>query len=206
MVKLKVCGMKYPDNINAVNELHPDYMGFIFYENSPRFFEGLIPELAKSVQKVGVFVNSSIENVANMVMKHNLEVIQLHGEESVAYCQKLLITLKDKNCKLIKVFSVGNRFDFDLLTPYEQIIDYFLFDTKGENHGGNGIPFDWEILKNYPSQKPFFLSGGISLDNLKKIKTLDLPIYAIDVNSQFEIEKGLKNITLLKQLQNEISS
>jgi len=110
------------------------------------------------------------------------------------------------DCEIIKVFSVDDTFDFQTIAEYESVCDYFLFDTKGKNHGGNGQTFNWELLKNYPSKKPFFLSGGIGLEQIETIKNMNLPIYAIDVNSKFETQPGLKNIQLLKQLRHEIPS
>ena len=100
-----------------------------------------------------------------------------------------------------KVFSIKDEFDFEILQPYEGIVDYFLFDTKGKEKGGNGYTFDWSVLNNYPSKTPFILSGGIGLDEIEKVKEIlktDLPIYAIDVNSKFETAPGLKNIEELE--------
>jgi phosphoribosylanthranilate isomerase len=189
-MKLKICGMKYPDNILEISQLLPDYLGFIFWEKSSRFFDGAIPELPKSIKKVGVFVDASLDEIILKIKKFNLDVIQLHGNESVAFCENL----KRENVELIKVFSVNDDFDFDILKPYEAVCDYFLFDTKGKLPGGNGTIFNWEILEKYHSTKPFFLSGGIGIEEIEKIKKLNLPIHAIDVNSKFEIEPGLKNL------------
>jgi phosphoribosylanthranilate isomerase len=193
-MKLKICGMKYPDNILDVSQLLPDYLGFIFYEKSARFFDGDIPEIPKSIQKVGVFVNATLEGIISKIKKHGLNTIQLHGNENVNFCQ----SLKKEGIEIIKVFSIDDDFDFDILKPFEAVCDYFLFDTKGKLPGGNGITFNWQILKNYNSRKPFFLSGGIGIEEIEKIKTLQLPIHAIDVNSKFEIKPGLKNINLVR--------
>jgi phosphoribosylanthranilate isomerase len=196
-MKLKICGMKYPDNILEVSQLLPDYMGFIFWKKSSRFFDSEIPNLPKSIQKVGVFVNDTLEEIITKIKKYDLNLIQLHGNESVAFCE----SLKDEKVKIIKVFSVNDDFDFSILEPFETVCDYFLFDTKGKLPGGNGIVFDWKVLEKYPSTKPFFLSGGIGIDEIQSIQELlktDLPIHAIDINSKFEIEPGLKNIQLLK--------
>ena len=201
-MKLKICGMKYSENIQKVATLLPDYLGFIFYEKSPRFFNGKLPELSKSIQKVGVFVNASISDILQKIKEYNLQVVQLHGNESPEICEILKII----NIPVIKVFSVDDSFDFEAIQPYENVCDYFLFDTKGKNPGGNGTTFNWQILKNYPSKKPFFLSGGIGLEEIEAIKKLNLPIYAIDVNSKFETKPGVKNTQLLKELQHELSS
>jgi phosphoribosylanthranilate isomerase len=205
---IKICGMKYPDNILEVGSLLPDYMGFIFWEKSARYFDGIMPDLPKSIKKVGVFVNESIEVIEEKIAKYNLQAIQLHGHESVAFCSEIK-TKFDTALEIIKVFSADEQFDFSVLKPFESVCDYFLFDTKGKLPGGNGTTFDWRILENYPSNKPFFLSGGIGIEEIKKlVETLqcnvfaktNLPIYAIDINSKFEIEPGLKNIQLCRDV------
>lgn len=203
-MKLKICGMKYQDNIKDVANLQPDYLGFIFFKGSKRNFTEDIPELPEKIKKTGVFVNATIGEIFNTVLKYKLSAIQLHGEESVAYCHELKQKFEAiKALEIIKVFSVGDSFDFKLLLSYEEVCDYFLFDTKGKERGGNGITFDWKILQQYPSKKPFFLSGGIGLDEMDSLKaflTSDASryCYAIDVNSKFEIEPGLKKIDELK--------
>jgi phosphoribosylanthranilate isomerase len=205
-VKIKICGMKYPDNILEVGSLLPDYMGFIFWDKSARYFDGAIPELPKSIQKVGVFVNAPLDEILEKIKKHDLQAVQLHGHESAEFCK----TLKKKLPKLIdiiKVFSILDTFDYDLLKPFETVCNYFLFDTKGKLPGGNGTTFDWKVLENYPSTKPFFLSGGIGInemDAINEILKTNLPLYAIDVNSKFEIEPGLKNIELCREAINRL--
>jgi len=187
--------MKYSDNILEVGTLLPDYMGFIFWEKSARYFDAVIPQLPESIKKTGVFVDETIENIISKVEIHNLQAVQLHGKESVEFCVNLKTSLAD-SIEIIKVFSVADDFDFAVLAPFEGVCDYFLFDTKGKLPGGNGTTFDWKVLEKYPSKKPFFLSGGIGLnemDAVNEILKTDLPIYAIDVNSKFEIEPGLKN-------------
>ena len=110
---------------------------------------------------------------------------------------------------MIKVFSIKDEFNFDVLQPYEKACDYFLFDTKGKLPGGNGYTFNWNVLKNYPSTKPYFLSGGIGIDAIEKIKEFKKSsaskyCYALDVNSKFEIEPGLKNIDELETFKNKL--
>lgn len=195
---IKICGMKYHDNIVELGALLPDYMGFIFWEKSSRYFDGQIPDLPKSIKKTGVFVNETVENIVKKVKQHDLQAVQLHGKESVAFCGELRKSLL-KNIEIIKVFSILDTFDFAVLEPFELVCDYFLFDTKGKLPGGNGTTFDWKVLQQYPSSKPFFLSGGIGLEELEAVNEIlktDLPVRAIDVNSKFEIEPGLKNISL----------
>ncbi len=186
--------MKYPENILEVSQLLPDYLGFIFYEKSSRYFDGEIPEIPKSIKKVGVFVDASSNEITSKIKKYDLQLIQLHGNETPEFCQNL----KNDKIEIVKVFSVDDNFNFNILEKYEQVCDFFLFDTKGKLHGGNGVTFNWQILEKYKSQKPLFLSGGIGIDEISKIKTLNLPIYAIDVNSKFEIKPGLKNINLVR--------
>jgi len=206
-MKLKICGMKYPDNIIEVGSLLPDYMGFIFWDKSARYFDGTLSTLPQSIKKTGVFVNANVKEILEKVTKYDLQAVQLHGHESVAFCQELKNTLTN-TIEIIKVFSVDEAFDFYQLEPFETVCDYFLFDTKGKLPGGNGTTFDWKVLEKYPSQKPFFLSGGIGLDEIDLVKQIlktDLPIYAIDVNSKFEIEAGLKDKEKLDRFKQKIN-
>lgn len=204
-MKLKICGMKYPENIEQVAALQPDYLGFIFYEKSERCFEGDIIDIANTIKKVGVFVNADIKEVIENIKNYNLKVVQLHGDESPEYCLKL----KSKDLEIIKVFSIKDSFNFKILEAYEDVCDYFLFDTKGKLPGGNGYAFNWSVLQNYPSTKPYFLSGGIGHDDIETIKAFfnkeeSKYCYAIDVNSKFEIEPGLKHIELLKDFKDTV--
>lgn len=207
-MKLKVCGMKYEDNIEAVAGLKPDYLGFIFYEKSARNFDtNSIPNISEDISKTGVFVDETIENVIEKVTKFQFKAVQLHGKESPEYCKALKQEFQSKNpnkiLEIIKVFSIKNDFNFEELKPYESVCDFFLFDTKGELPGGNGYTFNWNILKSYPSTKPFFLSGGIGLEEVEKLNEFiqseaSKYCYAIDVNSKFEDAPGFKNIEKLK--------
>ncbi|SRX54384.1 N-(5'-phosphoribosyl)anthranilate isomerase [Aequorivita sp. CIP111184] len=195
-------------NVAEVAALQPDYLGFIFYEKSPRFFNGeVISELPAGIKKVGVFVDASLEEILDKVEKYKLDVIQLHGNESVDFCEQLKAKcqaelVEASKIEIWKVFSIKNEFDFEVLQSYENVVDKFLFDTKGKEKGGNGFSFNWEILKNYPSKKSFILSGGIGLEEIESLKNLlktDLPIHAIDVNSKFENEPGMKDVSALKK-------
>lgn len=195
-MKIKICGMKYPENIAEVIKLQPDFLGFIFWGKSPRFFDDVIPELPDSIQKVGVFVNASLDEIQSKIKQHELNIIQLHGNETVDFCSNL----KQDDIPIIKVFNIDEAFDFTALQPFEHVCDYFLFDTKGKLPGGNGTTFNWELLKKHDFKKPLFLSGGIGIEEVKKLNQLNLPIYAIDVNSKFEIEPGLKNREQLQEI------
>ena len=200
-------------NIAEVAALQPDYLGFIFYDKSPRFFYVDIPSLPPGIKKVGVFVDASLEEILEKIKKYDLNVVQLHGDESEDFCEQLNEGLdctrldKGGTIEIWKVFSIKDKFNFDVLKPFENVVDKFLFDTKGKDKGGNGYTFNWKILKNYPSKKPFILSGGIGLEEIAELKEFlktDLPIHAIDVNSKFEMEPGLKNIEALKKFKNEL--
>lgn len=205
-MKLKVCGMRESQNIRELLLLKPDYMGFIFYEKSPRNVGGVLDEaLLKSfpetVQKVGVFVNASLDFVKGQVARYALDLVQLHGDESPAYAADLFA----EGIRVMKVFSVGNEFDFKQLGQYNPFVEYFLFDTKGKARGGNGEVFNWELLKDYDQQVPFFLSGGIDLENTDDLKALkEMNLHAIDVNSKFELEPGLKDIDRVRVLSKQI--
>ncbi|MEJ8756487.1 phosphoribosylanthranilate isomerase [Pontibacter sp. H259] len=206
-MKLKVCGMREPENLKQIAALLPDYLGFIFYKESKRFCGDtitpeMLSELPASIKKVGVFVNEATESILETVTKYKMDVVQLHGRETPRQCQEL----KSAGLEVIKAFSVDDRFVFENTLLYERYCDYFLFDTRGNNYGGNGTVFDWEILKGYLSDKPYFLSGGLNLENLKsqEFDRIWPKPFALDVNSGFEIEPGLKDVEkvrfLLEQL------
>ena len=206
-MKLKVCGMK--NNISEVAELAPDYLGFIFWEPSPRFMDTTMPALPDAIKKVGVFVNASPSEILHRTLNFQLDLIQLHGDESPAFCKNLIellgdnLTEKNDRPGLIKVFAVKDSFNFEELKPFELYCDFFLFDTKGKLPGGNGYAFDWKVLEEYPSEKPFFLSGGIGLAEVPKLKAFlkskaAAKCHALDVNSRFEIKAGQKSTDQLK--------
>ncbi|MBO3700552.1 phosphoribosylanthranilate isomerase [Roseivirga sp. E12] len=201
-MKLKVCGMRESENIAHLLALKPDYIGFIFYDKSPRDAQELLDtellnSFPKETEKIGVFVNADLEAVKNKVQAYGLDYVQLHGDEPVEYTAELFAV----GIKVIKVFSIGEAFDFSGLDLYNPFVDFFLFDTKGKARGGNGEAFDWEILKGYNQKVPFFLSGGIDLDNVDALEELGkMNIHAIDVNSKFELAPGLKDIERIEQL------
>ncbi|MBC7494052.1 MAG: phosphoribosylanthranilate isomerase [Flavobacterium sp.] len=195
-MKVKICGMKFPKNILEIGALQPDYIGFIFYPKSKRFVgenfsQKSIEKLPKTIKKVGVFVNESIENILKIQKQFSFDTIQLHGDESVEICS----ILQQNGIEVIKVFSVDNYFDFEITKPFESVCELFLFDTKTEKYGGSGKAFDWKILEKYNLEKPFFLSGGLGLNNLKKIKQINHPqLIGLDFNSQLE-DENYKKIT-----------
>jgi phosphoribosylanthranilate isomerase len=196
-MKLKVCGMKYSQNITEIENLFPDLMGFIFYEKSKRFFNQPEINLNSKVKRVGVFVNENIQEIKNKIKKYKLDYVQLHGEENVNFCNSL-----QPFVKIIKVFKIDYNFNFKKTEEFEEVCDYFLFDTKSQLHGGSGKKFDWDLLKNYNCKKDFFLSGGIDISDIEEIKKIvnSYPIAGIDVNSKFELEnleKDKEKINLL---------
>ncbi len=187
--------MKDSENITEISALQPDYLGFIFWEKSKRNMTLVsIPELPETTKKVGVFVDASIQEIAAKINQYQLDIIQLHGNETTIFCKNV----KKLGVEVIKVFSVESNFNFSKLKEYVFVVDYFLFDTKGKLLGGNGITFDWNILENYHFNIPYFLSGGIGnteIDGLKLfLKTSAAKkCYGIDVNSRFEKKPGKKN-------------
>jgi len=199
-MKIKVCGMRDPSNIEDLVKLKPDYIGFIFYPKSKRFFGELIPDKIHSlipdyIQKIGVFVDEPIDILVEKIEKNKLVMVQLHGSELPDYCEKL----KKLDIRVIKAFNINSSFDFDIVNPYNPVCDYYLFDTASDLRGGSGKKFDWNKLVQFKEEKPFFLSGGIQstdTDQLKKI--IHNKLFAIDVNSGFEIEPGVKDVLKLK--------
>lgn len=203
-IKLKVCGMRDHDNITAVSLYAPDYMGFIFYSKSPRFVgqDFRLPEnFPDNITPVGVFVNEELEVMIKAASQLHTRVLQLHGNESVEMCAQL----KDSGYTVVKVFSVDEAMDFSTVKPYEQVVDYFLFDTKGKYYGGNAKTFSWEILNRYDQQVPFFLSGGLSPENIEGISMLKgMNLYAIDINSGAEVSPGVKDVAKIKLIQERV--
>lgn len=191
--------MRDAGNIGEVAELGPDFMGFIFYERSPRYVgeNFILPELPPAIQKTGVFVKAPAAHVARLAGKYGLEVVQLHSDESPEYCAEM----KNAGLKVVKAFSVGADFDFEQVKAFEEKADYFLFDTKGDGYGGHGTSFDWSLLSDYRGMTPFLVAGGISNANVHKLLQINHPLfYGIDVNSRYEIAPGMKDPEALRAL------
>ncbi|TWP30597.1 phosphoribosylanthranilate isomerase [Apibacter muscae] len=206
-MKIKVCGMKHPENIQQLIQLPIDFMGLIFYSKSPRYVVELNPKhlsnLPSHIKKVGVFVNAELQEVENRVKEYSLDYVQLHGKETVEYIKELRI--KVPNLRIIKAFSIAEIEDIEKTEEYEEVCDYLLFDTKTPQHGGSGKKFDWTILNNYKGETPFFLSGGISLEDTEEIQKIQhKKLYALDLNSKFELKPGLKDIKQLDKFLNKI--
>lgn len=198
--KIKICGLKHPENILDVLALQPDYVGFIFHPSSKRYIGQLDAEWLAGLQgakKTGVFVNSPLDVVQAAVNDYGFQAVQLHGDESPDYCAAIR---ENHPVETIKAFGVGDTFDWSLLKTYEHAVDYYLFDTQSTQYGGTGRVFDWKLLTSYPSTKPYFLSGGLSHENIRGALLLnDSRLYAVDLNSKFEIKPGIKDIELLKK-------
>ena len=193
-ISFKVCGMRDLNNIQTVAALQPNFMGFIFYKNSPRYvgedFQ-LPPNFPSTIKRVGVFVNENIEVIKSLIKKHKLDYVQLHGEESVTDCSEL----RNSGVGVIKLFSIDKDFDFETTISYESVVNYFLFDTKGKFYGGNAVAFDWNLLSRYNQKIPFFLSGGLTESNILMIKKFSgYNLVALDVNSGVEDSPGYKNV------------
>src|SRR4030042_2234627 len=206
MLKIKVCGLRDAENVSDVAGTFPDFMGFIFYPESPRFIgkkisKALFSSIPSGIIKTGVFVNEKIVNVKMTVNRFGLDAVQFHGTESADYCKHFM---QDKLIT-IKVFGIEPGFDFKILEPYLYCCDYFLFDTKAEIQGGSGKKFTWSLLGEYKLDKPFFLSGGISYSDIREIRNLKhKALMGVDINSRFELSPGMKDAELIRSFINEI--
>ena len=191
---IKVCGMRDAENIREVEALGIDLMGFIFWPKSSRYVSKKPGYLPTNCKRVGVFVDEDIEKVRHIADDYALDYIQLHGHESPDYCVQL------KGMYLIKAFNIATKEDLEATNPYEGLVDYFLFDTKGKSVGGNGEKFDWTVLEAYQDNTPFLLSGGIGPDDAERVKAFHHPkCIGIDLNSRFETAPAIKDINKLKE-------
>lgn len=202
--QLKVCGLTQLSQIQELISLNTDFLGFIFYEKSPRFVLNHL-SLKEILEinhqgKVGVFVNETIEKIAEISEKAKLNFIQLHGNEDEEFILKLRKFIGE-NIKIIKVIRIGNQSFDELQKTINQqpsTVNYFLFDTDSKAFGGTGKSFDWQILNEIEIPIPYFLSGGISLENIHQLSTINHQPLALDINSKFEIEPGIKDIEKIK--------
>lgn len=190
--------------VEALAEMGVDYAGFIFYEKSPRFIANKIsPDILKQykrIKKVGVFVNEEIDNILQLSEAFGLDMVQLHGDETPEYCEIISAKLP-----VVKAFRLtGNENLNQLIKPFHQNVNHFLFDTKAKHYGGTGLKFDWEVLRNFDIPTPFFLSGGIGPDDVSLIQDFGNELntnyfHVLDLNSRFEKEPGVKDIDLLRK-------
>jgi phosphoribosylanthranilate isomerase len=203
-MNIKVCGITEMKQFQQLDGLDIDFAGLIFYKESPRYIGDKISkkELKGAdfdIRKVGVFVNPEMIDVLDAIDDYGLNVVQLHGDESPEMCEDL-----SSEVEVIKAFRVEEGSDIDkMVAPYDAVCDYYLFDTGGlkESFGGTGRQFDWEILRKAKIEKPFFLSGGISLEDAARIKAFKHPdLFGVDINSKFETAPGVKDMKLVLAL------
>ncbi|RXQ93927.1 phosphoribosylanthranilate isomerase [Ancylomarina salipaludis] len=207
-MKLKVCGLKNPENIEQISKLDVDFMGFIFFERSKRFVganlnRSMLNRIPKHIKKVAVFVNERSEDVLWTLKdyEYSFDYIQCHGDETPDCCKDL----RNLGFGIIKAFQIDAEFNFDQLEAYKDAVDYYLFDTSSKHYGGSGQKFDWSLLKKYKGNKPFFLSGGIKPEDVSQVQNVSHPqLFAIDINSGFEDEPGLKNSNLIETFSEEL--
>lgn len=204
--RIKVCGMTSMQQVQELAAAGVDYAGFIFYEKSPRFVAGKITagdlKAFTGIQKVGVFVNETAGMILQTVAEYGLDAVQLHGDETPELCSVLLT-----ETTVIKAFRIkGGENLADLLKPYEGCAHFFLFDTKAQEYGGTGKKFDWSVLAHTPINKPYFLSGGIGVDDVAQVKmfTTNHPVFSLDVNSKFEIAPGVKDMDKVRRFMQDI--
>jgi len=202
-MELKVCGITQLEQLLALQEIGVDYAGLIFYGGSPRFIgahnleASILNENEITIKRIGVFVNAKEDEILKAVDDWKLEMVQLHGEESPVFCEKI-----SNHVKTIKAFRVKEEESLTYkLAPYENAVEYYLFDAMGKQYGGTGNKFDWKVIAEANIQKPYFLSGGLGPDDVEDIQAftqINSNCFAIDVNSRFEVKPGVKNIEIVK--------
>ena len=205
---VKVCGMRDADNIREVEAIGIDYMGFIFWPKSSRYVSEMPTYLPTKCKRVGVFVDASIGDVMTIAEQYQLDLIQLHGQESSSYITQLRphLSLLNSKISIIKALNIATTADLANAKQYEGIVDYLLFDTKGKSVGGNGEKFDWSVLSAYTGNTPFLLSGGIGPDDAERVKAFNHPkCIGIDLNSKFELSPALKDVNKLQEFIKELS-
>ena len=207
-LKIKVCGMRDPENIRQLVALGIDYIGFIFYSKSPRYAMPLPPEAVEAVppqvQKVGVFVDDSPCAVTTRIRKYGLQLAQLHGDETPEYCRHIK---EESGAKIIKAIPVEDAPDMAELEAYRGAADYLLFDTRTEQRGGSGRRWTPSLLRDYSLDIPWFLSGGIDSDIVEEEETLRLPgLHGLDLNSRFETVPGMKDIEKIRTFLEKLRS
>jgi len=203
--RIKVCGMTLPEQVNALDEMGVDFAGFIFYEKSPRYMRNKIsPEKMKKIKgriaKVGVFVNMPYDDLMKTVEDYRLDMVQLHGDETPRYCEQVA-----NYVTVIKAFRLSDNDPIDwIVRPFHEGSDMYMFDTLGAGYGGTGKKFDWQLLIQRPVNKMFFLSGGIEPGDEEKLKAYQQheevkKLFAIDMNSKFEVAAGVKDMEKVKK-------
>jgi Phosphoribosylanthranilate isomerase len=203
-MRVKVCGMTLPEQLEQLGGMGVTFAGFIFYPKSPRYvFKHMTTTQIRkenNVNKVGVFVNTSIEEVLHMVDECRLHMVQLHGDETPKYCEKIADYVS-----VVKAFRISENDNIEwMIKPYMDVCDMFMFDTMGAGYGGTGKKFNWNMLKDASIGKPFFLSGGIEPGDEEQLKAFaELPVgkalFSVDINSKFEVSPGIKNMDKIKE-------
>lgn len=195
--------MRDHQNILDVASVRPDMMGFIFFPPSNRFVgvDFTMPEIPEDIEKVGVFVDEETEKVIGILNKYQMQIAQLHGRETPEMCREI----KNSGYKVMKAFGIDENFDFDILAPYLDMTDGFVFDTKTVLHGGSGQKFNWEILKKYTLKRPFLLSGGIKPEDMEVLYGFYHPqCLGFDINSGFETSAAFKDVDKLNRFFNQV--
>lgn len=203
----KICGLSDPGSISLIAALKPSMMGFIFYAPSPRNACALLPSIVHAIpheiKRAGVFVDAPVAHVLHTADRYELDVLQLHGRETPETCREL----KDNGYCVMKAIGVNSDIDWESIRPYEGTIDLYVFDTLTANHGGSGRKYDWNLLRSYPLNTPFLLSGGIGAEDSDAVRRAaeTLPKMAgVDINSRFETAPGHKDADLVRQFLNAI--
>jgi len=210
-MKLKVCGNILPEQVKAYDDLGVDMAGFNFYPSSPRYMRQKIsPEKMKQLKgkfaRVGIFVNARYDELVRTVEEYRLDMVQLSGDETPEYCSKIADFIS-----VIKVFRLAGKEHLDPLTiPYKNVCDFFMFDMAGTGYGSTGKKFNWKLLEKSPPLKPYILSGGIEPSDVEKLRNLKAgpggaKLFAVDVNSKFELSAGVKDIGKLSKFIEELN-
>jgi phosphoribosylanthranilate isomerase len=206
MIKIKVCGMVDPVNSGEIAKTAPDFIGFLFYPGSKRYVgnapdESLFRNIPSGIMKTGVFVNEEPALIIEITRRYGLDLVQLHGNESAEYCN----SLRKAGLTIIKAFEISDSFDFMTLNKYSEACEFFLFDAKTGSSGGSGSKFDWTKIDEFHLKKPFFLSGGIGPEDASLVKQIThKSLFAVDINSRFEIRPGIKDRDMIEAFINEI--
>ncbi len=188
MTKVKICGLRRPEDIEYVNELQPDYIGFILSQGFRRSIDiktaaDLKSALKPEIKTVGVFVNEDLHVIESFLKKGIIDIVQLHGEESAEYCREI-------NAPTIKCFRCGDGLENGLIEKYDT--DFYMFDSGA----GSAKTFDWSIIPK--TDKKFFLAGGLSANNLAEAIEGVQP-YAVDISSGAETD-GVKSYEKIKKI------
>ena len=200
-MRIKVCGMREAVNIRAVDALGVDYMGFIFYPRSSRYVTVKPSIMPCKAKRVGVFVDATTADIIDHITTFDLDVVQLHGNESPDFCQQLRMEADNliyNKIDIWKAISVESGSDLKVSETYADVVNAFVFDTKCTSYGGSGLQYDWNILCDYTCHIPFLLSGGIGPDDVERLRLFHHPQFAgIDLNSRFESAPAVKDIDKL---------